>query len=635
MTVVPYRSEAAEATPVVCISQVCASYPGEFISIMNQGLPIDLKGWRLSDGEGSVVLNVSFLLRSGEQVSWCESPERFLALYPGERVLCRNSSEVLLKGSLKLADQGDQVYLFDADGRMVDVLHYGTSEPLPPWSGPSVPCRKGEMMVRYVPSIGYDSWRQEKPGLFSITTGETSAYVTPILYPDDGLTAMVREIDRAEESIHMAAYIIENWTLARHLGSAAARGVEVTLLLEGQPVGGVSDNGAAIAYYLQDAGAEVWIMRSSDSFRRYDYLHAKYLVFDQERLLVSSENMADSSFSTNRGWAVLVHSVDLAQSALEVFQRDLSGRNVDVFPLDLSLPRKGGGPGRLHIYDHQANVPQFPAMVSLASSPFQVHELILSALKGAEENIRVQQMSIDEDWLQNGKLMEAVCEAARRGVQVRILLDNGLGTGESNGRTASALNARAGENGWDLECRLTSEASLFERMHNKGVIVDDTVLVGSANWVDGSMERNREIMVMLVSPELAAVYQDWFMDDWKGDARPPTIEVPWHFSEVSNGHPIFLDATECYDHSGIAEFSWDLDGDGVTDLSGPTQLLTLPVGEHHITLTVRDTLGNAAVDTMTVKVVPQGASVPSLLLYAPVPIIALLLLISRLKRSIY
>ncbi len=34
---------------------------------------------------------------------------------------------------------------------------------------------------------------------------------------------------------------------------------------KGRPVGGVSENGAAIAYHLQDSGAEVWTMRFGDS----------------------------------------------------------------------------------------------------------------------------------------------------------------------------------------------------------------------------------------------------------------------------------------------------------------------------------------------------------------------------------
>jgi hypothetical protein len=125
------------------------------------------------------------------------------------------------------------------------------------------------------------------------------------------------------------------------------------------------------------------------------------------------------------------------------------------------------------------------------------------------------------------------------------------------------------------------------------------------------------------------------MDDWKGDARPPVIEMPWHFMEVKGGEPILLDATACYDPSGIAEFVWDLDGDGIYDLYGPTQVITLPTGGHNITLMVKDTLGNVATDTLTVKVVPGGTALPSFLLYAPLPILALLLILKRFKRYIY
>ncbi|MCG7844029.1 MAG: phospholipase D-like domain-containing protein [Methanomassiliicoccales archaeon] len=635
LTVVPLGAEAGYSSPAVHFTRICPSYPGEFVTMTNDGPEVDLCGWRLSDGEGSVMIGTSFNLSAHQSVSWCESPERFLAFYPNEAVMHKNTSGLSFKGSLKLADQGDELMLYDASGALVDVLHYGDSEPLSPWTGPAVPCRKGEMLVRTVTEIGFSSWRAERPGVYTVRSVPMDATVTPILYPDDGLSAMVREIDRTEKSIHMAAYLIENWTLARHLCSAAARGVQVTLLLEGQPVGGVSENGAAIAYYLQDAGAEVWIMRSRDSFRRYDYLHAKYLVFDRERLLVSSENMADSSFSTNRGWAVLVGSEALSQAALEIFQRDLSGRNVDVFPLELSLSRNEGGPGRLLTYGAEDIGPRYQATASLISSPFLVREVVLAKLQGAERRICLQQMSIDEGWLQDGVLMEAVYDAAERGISVRILLDNGLGTAVSNLRITSSLNVMAFENGWDLECRMTSDGSPFERMHNKGVIVDDTVLVGSANWVDGSMERNREMMVMLESSDMTSVYLDWFMDDWRGDSLPPVIDLPWHYIESRNGEMVLLDATNCHDPSGIAEFNWDLDGDGLADLFGPLQTIALPMGEHNITLTVTDPLGNGASETLTVLVVPGAGAFPSLLLYAPVPMLALLLFFKRLKRRIY
>ncbi len=625
------EESCVETMPSVHLSRVCPTYPGEFVSLCNHGEPVDLQGWRLSDGEGSIIFESAFPLGANSVITWCEQPDRFAAMYPGEAFVYRNSSGLLLKGSLKLADQGDEVMLYDAGGSLVDAVHYGRSEPLPPWSGPSLPCKKGEVLVRGALIIGFNSWSTEVPGLFTISTSPSTVFATPILYPQDGLETMVREIDMAESSVQVVAYIMENWTLARHLRTAAMRGLQVTLLLEGQPVGGITDNGAALAYYLQDGGVDVKVMRSSDTFRRYDYLHAKYLVFDERRLLVSSENMADSSFGSNRGWGVLVESEELAMSALDVYRRDLAGEGVDVFPLELSVPRREGGPGRLLQYDHCIPHTQVQAIASLATSPFGIQDVLVYALENAQERVCLQQMRIEEKWLEGDEVMDALFHAAECGVTIRIQLDSGQGTEVSNRRVAASLNSRASQAGWDLECRMAGDASMFTRLHNKGVIVDDTVLVGSANWVDSSMLSNREMVMVLRSPELADRFARWFDEDWQGDPLPPLISLSWYYQEVHKGGLLVLDATACSDPSGIAEFTWDLNGDGDPDLLGPLHVLTLPSGEHNVTLTVTDTLGNSASETVTV-LVKGGEGALSLLLYLPIIIFGMLLLMRSRRR---
>ncbi|MDD1772350.1 MAG: phospholipase D-like domain-containing protein [Methanomassiliicoccales archaeon] len=617
----------------VRLSRVCPAYPGELISITNYGRTVDMNGWKLTDGEGSVTINSSYLLSTGSSVNWCESPERCSALYPDEPILWKNSTEVSLKGNLKLADKGDEVMLYDAIGALVDVLHYGTSEPNVPWNGPAATIKKGEMLVRVGESIGLSSWAIEMPGLFTLHTSPVSAKVTPILYPEGALEATVREIDRSQESIHLAVYLLENWTLARHLSMAEARGVNVTVLLEGQPVGGISENGAALAYYLQDAGADVWVMRSSDSFRRYDYLHAKYIVFDEEILLVSSENMADTSYGSNRGWGLLVESRSLSQDALDVFRRDMAGKGIDVFPLELSVARQEARASRMMVYD-DGTVAASRASVLLATSPYGIEDTIVGMLDSAQERVLVQQLSIDDSWPDGSEIMDSLFRAAERGASVRILLDANIGTEDENEEVAEALNTKSAQKGWDLECRLMGDDSGFERIHNKGVIADSTVLVGSANWVNNSMQCNREMALLVSSEEVAGTFAAWFQNDWKGDSTPPTISLPWNYAEITEGTMLTLDATNCSDASGIVSFSWDLDGDGNEDLSGPLHTVTMPVGVHNITLTMTDALGNSANATMTVMVVEESGGALPLLLYAPIPALAILLLILRAKRRI-
>lgn len=633
VTVIPSSTSEADEAPSLTISRVCASYPGEFISLTNQGLTMDIEGWRLSDGEGSVTINGSLIIPAGESLTWSAPGSFFQELYPDELFISNDSPTVIVKGSLKLADAGDQVFLFDPEGTLRDVVCYGNVEPQHPWSGPPAVLKKGNVITRCDPGTGPESWVMSVPGLFSISSPYFQAGVVPLLHPDNALQELVRQIDLSRTRIELACYLMENWTLARHLAGASVRGVDVTILMEGQPVGGVSENGAAIAYHLQDAGAEVWTMRSGGSFRRYDYLHAKFAIFDLERLFVSSENMADSSFSSNRGWAVVVDSARVCSYAENVFQRDLAAKGVDIFPLNTSLVRSEGGPGRLI-----GTLPAAPeghmAEVSLLASPFNVQDRLVELIAGAQERIMVQQMRIDEEWLDGSQVLSTLLSAAGRGVSVRIHLDSGLGTEEGNNLVAEALNSLSATNHWDLECRLADERSSFGRLHNKGVIVDDTVVVGSANWVDGSMERNREMAIVLRSTELADIFTRWFEEDWKGDALPPVIKLPWHLMEAEVGEPIVLDATRCYDPSGVINVSWDLDGDGLGDLQGPMAVVTLGEGEHNITLRVEDTLGNVAMDVMTVSVrAPSSPSAPWLL-YAPLPALLALVLIGKWSRRL-
>lgn len=613
------------------IARVCASYPGEFITITNQGPPVDIKGWRLSDGEGSVIFERSLVMMTHDQLTWVGNGSHFPRLYPDEHYLDQTSPGVMTKGNLRLADAGDQVSLVDPNGKVRDLVCYGDVEAEQPWNGPPAMLKKGKVLERAFFEDGRSEWRMGVPGRWSVRTPFFPVNATCLLHPEDALPALIGEIDRSGLSIRLACYIMENWTLARHLAAASARGVDVTVMLEGDPVGGVTANGAALAYYLQDSGVDVWLMRSSASFRRYDYLHAKYAVFDERRLFVSSENMADSSFNTNRGWAVLLEGDGISASALSVFNMDMAAREVDVFPLNTSWTRVDRGP-----VPPLVNIPQRPqaqpAFASLLCSPLGIEEGLTELLASAQRRILVQQMRIEEDWLVQGAVLSALRAAAQRGVSIRIQLDAGLGTEKENARVAKYLESEAAANGWDLQCRLAESLDGIGRLHNKGVIVDDTVMVGSANWVDGSMLNNREMMVMLRSAQAADTYAAWFHDDWKGDSRPPSIELRWHYLESVVGEPVLLDATGCFDASGVADVSWDLDGDGFADLSGPLHTVFLPVGVHNITLTVWDTCGNAVSCSITLRVVDGGRSTAPWLIYLPLPLLSFLILLRRTRR---
>ncbi len=140
---------------------------------------------------------------------------------------------------------------------------------------------------------------------------------------------MIREIGYAHESVSACVYEMGNPVITKIFSDAAARGVEVTILIEGQPVTGLSNASKTAISTLVSSGCDVRMITSNQSYRRYDCLHAKYLVTDGERVTVMSENWAGGLVS-NRGWGVTVVSEGLAGDVIDMFLQDSSLERRDV-----------------------------------------------------------------------------------------------------------------------------------------------------------------------------------------------------------------------------------------------------------------------------------------------------------------
>ena len=99
---------------------------------------------------------------------------------------------------------------------------------------------------------------------------------------------MLRELAYAQSSVRLAIYEISDPFVVGGLLNCTSRGVAVSLLIEAEPVGRRSkaENGALDA--LQASGATVSLIRSYNGYKRFAYLHCKYLVVDERRSLVMS-----------------------------------------------------------------------------------------------------------------------------------------------------------------------------------------------------------------------------------------------------------------------------------------------------------------------------------------------------------
>ena len=144
------------------------------------------------------------------------------------------------------------------------------------------------------------------------------------------------------------------------------------------------------------------------------------------------------------------------------------------------------------------------AGVERADERIDVAMFILEVVAASEAHNRVRE------------LLDAIARAARRGVRVRVLIDD-----PRDEATRLVINELAAQyllaSGVEVRYDLREEAS----NHSKFVLIDSAeTIVGSGNWSAGGLLRNLEAGVRVVSPPLGRLLGFRFDRDW-ADGRPP------------------------------------------------------------------------------------------------------------------
>jgi len=177
-------------------------------------------------------------------------------------------------------------------------------------------------------------WNIEPPGRSKMSEVSYRVSVEPFTAPEEARDRVLREISLASFSLKVAIYEMIDPGVVAALCQRAGEGVLVEVLVEGQPVAGISDGCSAALSFLSSGGCDVRILSSNEGYKRYDYLHCKYLVSDERRTLVMTENWA-GGLVQNRGWGAVCDGRELARYMAAMFDDDFDG----------SLDVKEIGPG--------------------------------------------------------------------------------------------------------------------------------------------------------------------------------------------------------------------------------------------------------------------------------------------------
>jgi len=125
---------------------------------------------------------------------------------------------------------------------------------------------------------------------------------------------------------------------------------------------------------------------------------------------------------------------------------------------------------------------------------------ILNRIKSAKREIDIIMFSIYKSE-KTSELIDELINARNRGVMVRVILEEEVG---SNILAQSKLSSK----------NVLVKFHDSKKTHNKFVIIDDTVIVGSHNWTDKALFENKESSIALANKLVVEEEKRYFETLW-------------------------------------------------------------------------------------------------------------------------
>jgi len=286
-----------------------------------------------------------------------------------------------------------------------------------------------------------------------------------IVEPGAGAGPYTALIAAAKREVDVNSYLLTDREVVRALEARARAGVAVRVIVAGNPY---RDAAAVARERAEFAGSPVRLRLAPARFeRRYTFDHAKYVVVDPDssgRAILGSSNLDYSGLGGgNREFDFETGAPAVVKDLAAVFDADWAG--------------------------HRAGLDGTGALVLSPGAEAR----IVSLIRNARGRLDIESEELGYD----APVLDAVAAAARRGADVRIVLPARLSAADR--RNAARLSAAG------------TKVRYLRRPypHAKLIVAGDTVFLGSQNISESSLEKNREVGIMLtgkLADEAAAVF---------------------------------------------------------------------------------------------------------------------------------
>lgn len=313
---------------------------------------------------------------------------------------------------------------------------------------------------------------------------------TNILAPDDKCEhvfckEVVNLIKASNKSLDMAIYDWNNIPkVAEALENAKLRGVKIRVIY---------DKRTGDKFYPEtDEFVNSLENKRSDEIENSKNLtsmlmHNKFIISDNQTLLTGSMNFSATGLSGfNANNVAIINSEPLAHYYTEEFERMFDGKFHTLKEKSSSDNTFAVGNSKLEVY--------------FSPQDKTIENALVPLINNAQKYIYMPVFVITHK-----KMTEALLNAKKRGVDVKIILD------ATSVRANHSVHAILRNSGIPLKTE-----NYAGKIHNKSMIIDDKyVVTGSMNFSNSGENKNDENCIVITNPELAKFYKGWFEFLWK------------------------------------------------------------------------------------------------------------------------
>lgn len=290
-----------------------------------------------------------------------------------------------------------------------------------------------------------------------------------VLYvePYAGATPVTHVINQAQHSIVLNVYYLSSHKIIAALASAHNRGVHIKVIIDGKPYGMPQSSVAKEISRIHNIGASVKIAppRFESTSHSYAYDHAKY-VCSRSECEIGTANFDYSAFHSNREYMYDTKNTAVVTAARTVFYADWYNR-------------RAGQKPRSH----------------LVLSPHSAADILQVITQAGPVYIESEEMGSDT------QILDAI---ASKGANAWVILPSSISAYD---RKNCVLLTEHG-----VHIAYMPKSKVY--MHAKMIVGNLFAFIGSENFTYTSLNKNREMGVVLNGSAISKLHQQ-FKIDWQ------------------------------------------------------------------------------------------------------------------------